>query len=211
MEHARPPSELCLDGSSVSRADAWKRWKTQFSLFLKASGVHSEKADVQASLLINLIGPEGFDVYETFTFEKDSDRDDVAVLLAKFDAYFGVKTNITLARYHFFTRNQEIGETINQYVTNLKLLAKTCQFQNLEQELIRDRIVCGIKNTIMSGREGGKKKPLKAPKKASKELDDDDLALKQKLKEQQKALEEAKAKAQKGPLAAGGIKKSGKK
>lgn len=41
----------------------------------------------------------------------------------------------------------------------------------------------------MSGREGGKKKPLKAPKKASRELDDDDLALKQKLKEQQKALE----------------------
>ncbi|XP_037296098.1 translation machinery-associated protein 7 homolog [Manduca sexta] len=64
----------------------------------------------------------------------------------------------------------------------------------------------------MSGREGGKKKPLKAPKKESKELDDDDLALKQKLKEQQKALQEAKAKAsQKGPLTSGGIKKSGKK
>ncbi|XP_030020362.2 translation machinery-associated protein 7 homolog [Manduca sexta] len=63
----------------------------------------------------------------------------------------------------------------------------------------------------MSGREGGKKK-LKAPKKESKELDDDDLALKQKLKEQQKALQEAKAKAsQKGPLTSGGIKKSGKK
>ncbi|CAH0716902.1 unnamed protein product, partial [Brenthis ino] len=65
---------------------------------------------------------------------------------------------------------------------------------------------------IMTGRDGGKKKPLKAPKKPSRELDDDDLALKQKLKEQQKALEEAKAKAsQKGPLVSGGIKKSGKK
>ncbi|PZC84806.1 translation machinery-associated protein 7 homolog [Helicoverpa armigera] len=64
----------------------------------------------------------------------------------------------------------------------------------------------------MSGREGGKKKPLKAPKKESKDLDEDDLAHKQKLKEQQKALQEAKAKAsQKGPLATGGIKKSGKK
>ncbi|XP_063370805.1 translation machinery-associated protein 7 homolog [Cydia splendana] len=64
----------------------------------------------------------------------------------------------------------------------------------------------------MSGREGGKKKPLKAPKKESKELDDDDLAHKAKLKEQQKALADAKAKAtQKGPLAQGGIKKSGKK
>ncbi|XP_026461915.1 translation machinery-associated protein 7 homolog [Ctenocephalides felis] len=64
----------------------------------------------------------------------------------------------------------------------------------------------------MSGREGGKKKPLKAAKKQDKELDDDDLAHKQKMKEQQKALQEAKAKAsQKGPLVGGGIKKSGKK
>lgn len=64
----------------------------------------------------------------------------------------------------------------------------------------------------MSGREGGKKKPLKAAKKEAKDMDEDDLALKQKLKEQQKALAEAAKKAgQKGPLATGGIKKSGKK
>ncbi|XP_059614501.1 translation machinery-associated protein 7 homolog [Phlebotomus argentipes] len=64
----------------------------------------------------------------------------------------------------------------------------------------------------MSGREGGKKKPLKAPKKDSKEMDEDDMAHKQKLKEQQKALDAMKAKAgQKGPLVSGGIKKSGKK
>lgn len=64
----------------------------------------------------------------------------------------------------------------------------------------------------MSGREGGKKKPLKNPKKENKELDDEDLKVKQKLKEQQKALNDAKAKAaQKGPMVSGGIKKSGKK
>ena len=40
----------------------------------------------------------------------------------------------------------------------------------------------------MSGREGGKKKPLKAPKKANQDLDEEDLAFKQKQKEQQKAL-----------------------
>ncbi|XP_066157713.1 translation machinery-associated protein 7 homolog [Euwallacea fornicatus] len=64
----------------------------------------------------------------------------------------------------------------------------------------------------MSSREGGKKKPLKQPKKDNKELDEDDIAHKQKLKEQQKALQDAKSKAsQKGPLSSGGIKKSGKK
>lgn len=65
----------------------------------------------------------------------------------------------------------------------------------------------------MSGRDGGKKKPLKAPKKEGKDLDDDDLAHKAKLKEQQKALDAAKASVagKKGPLVGGGIKKSGKK
>jgi len=64
----------------------------------------------------------------------------------------------------------------------------------------------------MSGREGGKKKPLKAPKKQNKDVDEEDAAFKQKQKEEQKALEALKAKASgKGPLASGGIKKSGKK
>lgn len=64
----------------------------------------------------------------------------------------------------------------------------------------------------MSGREGGKKKPLKAPKKEGKELDEDEMAFKQKQKENQKALEAAKQQAsKKGPLVSGGIKKSGKK
>lgn len=64
----------------------------------------------------------------------------------------------------------------------------------------------------MTGREGGKKKPLKAPKKESKDFTDEDKDFKEKQKAQAKALAEAKAKAsQKGPLVGGGIKKSGKK
>jgi len=64
----------------------------------------------------------------------------------------------------------------------------------------------------MSGREGGKKKPLKQAKKGPKEMDDDDMAHHQKLREEKKRLEEAKAMAsKKGPMGGSGIKKSGKK
>lgn len=64
----------------------------------------------------------------------------------------------------------------------------------------------------MSGRAGGKKKPLKAPKKDNRELDDEDKAFQQKKKEEEKAMKDMAAKAAKGgPLATGGIKKSGKK
>ncbi|CAK1547654.1 unnamed protein product [Leptosia nina] len=153
MEHARPPSALSMaEGGPVSRAHAWKRWKQQFMIFLKASGVQTEPASVQSSLLINLIGPDGFDVYETFTFEKEEDKDDIRVLLKKFDAYFDTKGNITLTRYKFFTRVQEDGESIQQYVTALRLISKYCNFARLEEELIKDRIVCGVRNHAIRDR-----------------------------------------------------------
>lgn len=65
----------------------------------------------------------------------------------------------------------------------------------------------------MSGRQGGKLKPLKAPKKKNNEFEDDeDAAFKAKQKAEAQARKEMAAKASKGgPLVGGGIKKSGKK
>jgi hypothetical protein len=47
----------------------------------------------------------------------------------------------------------------------------------------------------MSGRQGGKKKPLKQAKKEKAELDDDDLALKEKLAAEKKKLKELQERA----------------
>ncbi|KAK2101172.1 Translation machinery-associated protein 7 [Saguinus oedipus] len=64
----------------------------------------------------------------------------------------------------------------------------------------------------MSIQEGGKKPLKQKPKKQAKEMHEEDKTFKQKQKEEQKKLEELKAKAKgQGPLASGGIKKSGKK
>ncbi|GIJ87675.1 translation machinery-associated protein 7 [Aspergillus pseudoviridinutans] len=65
-----------------------------------------------------------------------------------------------------------------------------------------------------ASREGGKAKPLKAAKKEKKDLDEDDLAFKERQRAEAKAKKELLEKAKgKGPLNTGqqGIKKSGKK
>ncbi|CAO2813324.1 unnamed protein product [Amaranthus hypochondriacus] len=61
-------------------------------------------------------------------------------------------------------------------------------------------------------KQGGKAKPLKQPKKDKVELDEDDKALLQRKREEEKALKELRAKAQqKGQFGGSGLKKSGKK
>ena len=41
-------------------------------------------------------------------------------------------------------RNQQQGETVEQFVIDLKLKAKTCAFGDMSDSMIRDRIVLGI-------------------------------------------------------------------
>lgn len=62
MEHARPPAELSLEGGPAARAMAWRKWRQLFNVFLKASGVSKEPKEVQAGLLVNLIGSAGYDI-----------------------------------------------------------------------------------------------------------------------------------------------------
>jgi len=65
----------------------------------------------------------------------------------------------------------------------------------------------------MSGRQGGKKKPLKQPKKeGGGDVDEQDKEFKEKQKEQKKAMEEAKVMAAgKGPIGQGSKKLTAKK
>jgi hypothetical protein len=47
-------------------------------------------------------------------------------------------------KFTFFSRNQEPGETIENYIKELKILSSTCEFETLKDFLIRNRIVGGI-------------------------------------------------------------------
>ncbi|XP_059824116.1 uncharacterized protein LOC132393194 isoform X1 [Hypanus sabinus] len=62
----------------------------------------------------------------------------------KFESFYILKRNVTYERYKFFTFTQRAGETIDQYVTELRHQSKTCKFGELIDSLINDRIVCGI-------------------------------------------------------------------
>jgi hypothetical protein len=51
-----------------------------------------------------------------------------------------------MERHKFNTRVQQRGESIQSYVSDLKNKASTCEFEDLKDEMIKDRLVCGIEN-----------------------------------------------------------------
>jgi len=96
-----------------------------------------KNAKIQSVLtLLHVIGPATLEVYNMFTWENDNDKQKVEVILTKFETYCIPQTNVTWERHVFNTRNQHDDETIDQYVTDPKKKAQTCEFQDLKESLI---------------------------------------------------------------------------
>lgn len=92
------------------------------------------------------LNSDALDIYDGFKFEDDSDKDDIDKIIAKFEEYCVGQRNETFERYNFNMRTQQEGETVDAYVTALKTLAKNCNFGQLQDDLLKDRIVIGIRD-----------------------------------------------------------------
>lgn len=148
----RRPDPLVFDGNV---AENWRKFEQEYDIFIAAA--HSDKnAKTKAYILLNLAGPEAIERERSFTYAPAAmsadgvvetpaeSREDPACLKRKFKEICNPETNVIMERHNFNKRQQKPGETIEAYVSTLRNMAKTCNFGALQDELIRDRLVCGI-------------------------------------------------------------------
>ena len=64
--------------------------------------------------------------------------------------FFKVRKNLIFERARFNQRNQSEGESVEQYITALYHLVETCEYGDLRDEMLRDRLVVGICDSAMS-------------------------------------------------------------
>jgi len=63
-----------------------------------------------------------------------------------FDKHWLGEENVTYERYVFHQRVQQPGESVEDFVADLRKLAKSCAVEHLEDSLIRDRLAVGIRD-----------------------------------------------------------------
>ena len=67
-------------------------------------------------------------------------------IIAKFDAHFEPRKNVTFLRYKFFTYLQREDQSFNDYTTELTKLSKDCEFDTIRDTLLRDMLIIGLRN-----------------------------------------------------------------
>ena len=70
----------------------------------------------------------------------------------QYDDFFQVRKNVIFERARFNRRCQGETESAEQFITSLYNLAQNCAYGDLREQMIRDRIVVGIRDNSLSER-----------------------------------------------------------
>ena len=95
------------------------------------------------STLLYCLGEEADNVLTSTNISEENQKK-YSEVMAKFNGFFKVRRNMILERAWFNHRFQREGESAEQYITVLYGLVETCEYGNLQDEMLSDRIVVGI-------------------------------------------------------------------
>ena len=85
-------------------------------------------------------------IYDSFNLN-ENDWKNPETIAYRFETFAKGIINETMERHSFNNKKQEDGETFDNFLTNIKVLSKKCNFCNqCYPSILRDRIVCGIRD-----------------------------------------------------------------
>ena len=72
------------------------------------------------------------------------------MVIGKFNNHFGKRRNVIYDRAKFNCRLQQEGKSVEDFIYHVNALADHCGYGQLREEMVRDRIVVGIRDAKLS-------------------------------------------------------------
>ena len=117
--------------------------------YLEHTKVYFTANDIAAgkrvAVLLSVIGAKTYTLLHSLTspaLPQDKSLDELATILK---SHFEPKPLLIAERFHFHRRDQAAGETIAEYVAELRRLSTHCDFGDTLNDALRDRLVCGLR------------------------------------------------------------------
>ena len=150
--HLKPMSPFLPQSDLTNTSARWSLWMEQFDNYLRALNITNEGR--RRALLLYQVGDDVFKIFKTLSDTGEDNDDDAAV--AALTKYFGPAKNTLYQTSLFRQVSQREDETIDEFHTRLRQLAKHCHFHDEDIE-IKLQIVCNRKSSRL------RKKALREP------------------------------------------------
>ena len=118
----------------------------RLKLFLAANSVHNNK---KVAVMLTLLGSHVYSVLRDLCSPEspcDKNFDDLIEVLSN---HYAPTRNIIAERFKFNRCRQGPTQSVNEYVAQLKKLANTCKYYTFLDEMLRDKLIEGIRDVTL--------------------------------------------------------------
>ena len=119
------------------------------SLYFQANSIAEEK---QVAVFLSVIGAKNYSLLRCLTAPERPQDKSYEDLVSALTTHFQPKPIVIAERFHFYRRNQAVGESLAQYIAELRRLATHCAFGEQLNDALRDRLVCGLRSESIQKR-----------------------------------------------------------
>ncbi|XP_067943442.1 uncharacterized protein [Watersipora subatra] len=142
MPKFNPPKEFDFDPAN------WTEWFARWNRYHAVAKLSEDEEQLQIDSFLYCLGSKSEGIFNGLSLSADDAKSYKKVTEA-FQQYFTPRKYIIYERARFFRRDQQPGETVEQYIRALNDIADRCEFSNRSEQM-RDRIVVGIVDTDCS-------------------------------------------------------------
>lgn len=124
----------------------WKNWFRAFENYLIAIDGKQYEPERKKAIMFGLLGAAGQEVFDSLPeYEPPSGQfiplDEYKESVKRLEKQFGEEPNIMIGRHRFAMRKQQEGESIEDYIACLRVLASKCDYNEMVDVYIRDQFV----------------------------------------------------------------------
>jgi len=134
-----------MDLQAANLAAAWDKFKAEFGIYCVAKGILETNHEQQVANLLLMMGPDCVPIYSQFQWRYDEIRT-IDSVMKRFDNHFQPVKNVIYERSVFNNMAQGHGQSLSDFITDVRCQGDICEYGEMRDELVRDRIVVGVKD-----------------------------------------------------------------
>ena len=130
--------------------DNWEEYAERLVQFFIANDIQDEVK--KRAILLSNVGPRTYGIVRSLLAPSRPDEVSYDTIITTLGEHFHPRPSVTVARYRFFTCSRTPNESVQGYLARLRQLSRDCNFGSMLDEMIRDRLVCGISSEYIQSR-----------------------------------------------------------
>ena len=138
-----------IDEFDASKEE-WSQYVERLTQFFLANGI--DEAEKKRAVFLSVIGPATFKLLRNLLAPEKPGEKAYDALITTLSSHFSPAPSEIVQRFKFHSRFRNPGESVATFVSEIRSLAEFCNFGRTLEEMLRDRIVCGISDDTIQRR-----------------------------------------------------------